>query len=141
MRYAFIQRYRETFAYLSRMCAVMRVSRSGYYEWCNRPESHRDREDRRLGEKVETFHNDSRRTYGQRRIQKDLADDGEKLSRSRIGRLMRQQGFEVKTKRRFRATTNSNHNLPVATNLLAREFKVEHPDTVYVGDITYIATA
>jgi putative transposase len=69
-----------------------------------------------------------------------LDRQGQLVSRARIGRLMRQQGLRCKTRRRFRATTNSNHNLPVAPNHLNRQFQVAVPDRVYVGDITYVAT-
>lgn len=119
----------------------MQVSSSGYYEWCKRPQSARSREDQRLGEKIKAIHGTSRRTYGTRRIQAELAEDDEKASRARIARLMSLQGLKVKTRKRFRATTNSNHKLPVAENLLNRQFEVEQPDTVYAGDITYISTA
>jgi transposase InsO family protein len=66
--------------------------------------------------------------------------DGEAISRMRTSRLMKQQGLESKTKRKFKATTNSEHDRPVAANLLDREFRVERPDSVYAGDITYIQT-
>lgn len=140
MRYTFIQQHQERFQ-VYRMCQVFHVSRSGYYEWCRRPESQWRQADCRLGEKVKASHEKSRRTYGARRIQADLAEAGEPVSRTRIRRLMRQQGLEVKTRRRFRATTDSNHRPPVAENRLERNFAVEKPDTVYVGDITFIPTA
>ncbi|MCU7906142.1 MAG: IS3 family transposase [Candidatus Thiodiazotropha sp. (ex Epidulcina cf. delphinae)] len=82
----------------------------------------------------------SRGIYGARRILKDLVDDNECVSRTRVGRLMKQQGLESKGKRKFKATTNSNHGRPVAPNRLDREFMVEQPDTVYASDITYIQT-
>jgi transposase InsO family protein len=82
----------------------------------------------------------SRETYGARRIREDMIADGEAISRMRSSRLMKQQGLESKTKRKFKATTNSEHDRPVAANLLDREFRVERPDSVYAGDITYIQT-
>jgi putative transposase len=139
MKYAFIRQHREAFK-VCRMCQVLGVSRSGDYEGYQRPESARYREDCRLEEKVKASHEKSRRTYGARRIREDLVEAGETISRTRIGRLMRQQGLEVKTRRRFRATTDSRHFRPVAENRLARQFKVEHPDSVYAGDITFIPT-
>lgn len=140
MKYAFIKENRQVFS-IGGMCAVLGISRSGYYEWLGRPESARCQEERRLGEKILEIHTVSRETYGARRIQKMLADQGEALSRARTRRLMKQQGLESKSRHKFKATTNSNHNRPVAPNLLAREFEVDKPNTVYVGDITYIATA
>ena len=122
------------------MCQTLEVARSAYYSWLNRPESERSREERRLGEKVKTIHERSRESYGTRRIQHDLVKDGERISRKRVGRLMKQQGLMSKTKRKFKVTKNSNHNHPVAPNLLNQEFQVDQPDTVYVGDITYIHT-
>ncbi len=139
MKYAFIERHHETFT-VTRMCNLMTVSQSAYYDWLKRPESARSLEDRRLSEKVKESHEKSRKTYGARRILKDLVDDDETISRTRVGRLMKQQGLESKGKRKFKATTNSNHGRPVAPNLLDREFMVEQPDTVYAGDITYIQT-
>ena len=74
------------------------------------------------------------------RIVKDLVEDDEVISRTRVGRLMKQQDLKSKSKRKFKATTNSKHNHPVAPNLLDRKFQVERPDAVYAGDITYIST-
>jgi transposase InsO family protein len=122
------------------MCQLLDVSQSAYYDWLKRPESARSLEDKRLGEKVRESYEKSRKTYGTRRIVKDLVDDNELISRTRVSRLMKQQGLECKSKRKFKVTTHSNHGRPVAENLLDREFIVERPDTVYVGDITYIQT-
>jgi len=139
VKYAFIEQHQATFT-VTRMCDMMEVSRSAFYDWLKRPESARSLEDRRLSEKVKKSHENSRETYGARRIVKDLVEDDEVISRTRVGRLMKQQDLNSKSKRKFKATTNSNHNHPVAPNLLDREFQVERPDSVYVGDITYIWT-
>lgn len=139
MKYAFIQEHEAVFS-VSRMCRVFEVSRSGFYEWLSRPESARKQADRQLTEGIKQAFEDSRQTYGTRRIQNDLDQQGQCVSRARIGRLMRQAGLRCKTRRRFRATTNSNHTLPVAPNRLDRQFQVAEPDRVYVGDITYVAT-
>lgn len=139
MKYAFIQEHEAVFL-VSRMCRVFEVSRSGFYEWLSRPESARKQADRQLTEGIKQAFEDSRQTYGTRRIQNDLDQQGQCVSRARIGRLMRQAGLRCKTRRRFRATTNSNHTLPVAPNRLDRQFQVAEPDRVYVGDITYVAT-
>jgi len=139
VKYAFIQEHEAVFL-VSRMCRVFEVSRSGFYEWLSRPESARKQADRQLTEGIKQAFEDSRQTYGTRRIQNDLDQQGQCVSRARIGRLMRQAGLRGKTRRRFRATTNSNHTLPVAPNRLDRQFQVAEPDRVYVGDITYVAT-
>jgi len=74
------------------------------------------------------------------RIQQDLIDQNLTVSRRRIGRLMEAEDLKVKTKRKFKATTYSNHDGPITSNHLQRQFDVEQPDTHYVGDITYIST-
>jgi transposase InsO family protein len=139
VKYAFIQEHEAVFS-VSRMCRVFDVSRSGFYDWLSRPESARKQADRQLTEDIKQVFEDSRQTYGTRRIQDDLDQQGQRVSRARIGRLMRQAGLRCKTRRRFRATTHSNHTLPVAPNRLDRQFQVAEPDRAYVGDITYVAT-
>ena len=139
MKYAFIKEHQQIFP-VTRMCRMLEVSQSAYYDWLKQPESARRREDRRLGEKVRQIHEKSRQTYGARRIREALVDEGELISRTRVGRLMKQHRLESKGKRKFKATTYSNHDRPVAGNLLNRHFQVEQPDAVYAGDITYIPT-
>ena len=82
----------------------------------------------------------SRGIYGTRRLKRLLAKEGFIVSRRRIGRLLNQAGLCCQTKRRFKVTTDSKHNQPIAPNLLARQFTVSQPDQCYVGDITYIWT-
>ncbi|VEN73288.1 conserved hypothetical protein [Candidatus Desulfarcum epimagneticum] len=99
---------------------------------------HRERE--RLIPKVKEIHRLSRASYGTRRISKELEAQGESCGRAKAGTLMKLAGVEVKQRRKFKATTNSKHNLPVAPNLLARKFSSPEPDRVYCSDITYIWT-
>lgn len=139
MKYAFIKEHKREFA-VTRMCQILGVSQSAYYDWLTRPESQRSVEDRRLCGKIKRSHEVSRGVYGARRIREDLLSEGETASRPRVRRLMQEQGLESKARRKFKATTNSNHSQPVAPNLLDREFELERPDTVYTGDITYIPT-
>lgn len=139
MKYAFIEQHQKVFK-VSRMCQVFGVSRSGFYEWARRPESAHRQADRQVGVAVKQAFEDSRQNYGTRRIQQVLNDGGQRVSRPRIGRLMREQGLRCQTRRKFRATTNSYHSLPVAPNHLDRQFQVAQPDRAYVGDITYVAT-
>ena len=106
MKYAFINRNQERFT-VTRMCNVMDVSQSAYYDWLKRPESARSLEDKRQGEIVKKIHKKSRETYGARRIRKEMIGDGEQISRTRTRRLMKQQGVESKSKRKFKATTHS----------------------------------
>ena len=139
MKYAFIQQHNKEFR-VSLMCSVLGVPRSGYYEWQQRPENPHSAADKRVSRKITTVFEKNRKTYGTRRIKLDLAEIGEIVSRPRISRLMKEQGLRCKSKRKFKATTNSKHNRPVALNHLDRQFQVSCPDTVYVNDINYIPT-
>lgn len=122
------------------MCRVLKVSRSGYYAWRGRPESERDVENRRLVDRIRIVHKKSRKTYGSLRVHSQLVLDGERCSRGRVERLMSVNGIRAKGRRKFVATTDSKHDLPVAENVLGREFSVAEPDRVWVSDITYIPT-
>jgi transposase InsO family protein len=122
------------------MCRVLQVSRSGYYESLKRPPSDHSIEDDKLRPQIEAAFETGRKNYGTRRIKDELKKQETRVSRRRIGRLMREEGIRVQTKRKFKVTTDSNHDKPIAPNLLEREFTVNAPDTVYVGDITYIPT-
>lgn len=122
------------------MCRVFEVSRSGYYEWLSRPLSQRNQQDNALKAKIHKHHKEGRENYGARRIQKKLAGTDDVVSRRRINRLMTEEGLECKTRKKFKATTNSKHGMPVAPNLLDRNFSAEKMDQKYVGDITYIPT-
>lgn len=140
MKYAFIENHRHEFS-IHRMCSVLEVSTSGYYEWRGRPPSRRALEDQRQGEMVEEIMVKNRHVYGSRRVLEDLIETGEKICRPRVIRLMRLRGLRCKTKRKFKVTTDSSHQLPVAENLLDRQFTTDRPNQVYVGDITYIWTS
>lgn len=118
----------------------MKVSSSGYYEWLNRLPSGRDIENQELLLQIKKVFVSNRNVYGTRRIAKILALDNILISRKRIGRLMASAGLYCKTKRKFKVTTDSKHNKPIAPNLLDRKFDVSAPDKYWVGDITYIRT-
>ena len=122
------------------MGRVLGLSRSGYYAWLKRPESERSRRNRSLVSQIRRVHQRSRRTYGSPRVTDALREEGLPCSRHRVARLMRQEGIRAKTVRKFRATTDSKHHLPVAPNRLNREFAVSRPNVVWVSDITYIPT-
>jgi putative transposase len=122
------------------MCRVLEVSRSGFYDWLTRPESCRTVEDRRILVHIRASHARSRQIYGSPRIHRDLKEDGVQAGRGRVARLMKANGIQGKQKRRFQVTTDSDHALPVAPNLLERDFTAEAPNRVWVGDITYIQT-
>jgi len=122
------------------MCRVLKVSRSGFYDWLERKPSRRAQENERLKVAIKAAHKRSRETYGPLRLQPDLAADGFVAGRDRIARLRREMGLWCKQKRKFKATTNSNHDLPVAENLLNQDFTATAPNQVWTTDITYIAT-
>lgn len=122
------------------MCRVFKVSRSGFYDWLKRPPSAREQENERLKVAIRVAHERTRHTYGARRLQRELAADGFVAGRDRIDRLRKEMGLRCKQKRPFRATTNSNHTLPVAPNLLEQRFTATLPNQVWVTDITYIPT-
>ncbi len=122
------------------MCRVLEVSRSGYYESLRRPPSDHSIEDDKLRPQIKAAFEKGRKNYGTRRIKNALEKQATRVSRRRIGRLMSEEELQVQTKRKFKMTTDSNHDKPIAPNLLEREFTVNTPDTLYVGDITYIPT-
>ena len=122
------------------MCRVLEVSRSGYYESLRRPPSAHSIEDDKLRRQVKKAFETGRKNYGTRRIKDALKKHQTRTSRRRIGRLMKEEDLQVQTKRKFKVTTDSNHDKPIAPNLLERQFTVATPDTAYVGDITYILT-
>jgi transposase InsO family protein len=119
----------------------MQVSRSGYYSWNSRSTSKRQLDYERLVPKVKEIHRKTRGSYGARRISAELTSDGEPCGRSKAATLMQLADVKAKQKKRFKATTDSKHNHPVAPNLLQRNFDVTTPDKVYCGDITYIWTS
>lgn len=125
---------------VSVMCEVLKVSKSGYYAWLRRPESKRKAEDKALSELIKEIHKDSKGEYGSPKIHGELRRRGTRCGRKRVARLMRKDGLKAKTVRKFKATTNSDHNLPVAENLLNRDFTPDAPNKAWVADITYIWT-
>ena len=109
------------------MCRLMNLSRSGYYEWLERPKSARRIKDEELSMAIGQVFSEGRGLYGTRRIKKRLEAQEVYVSRRRIGRLMKEKDLLCKAKRKFKATTDSKHDRPVAPNLLARKFDVSTP--------------
>lgn len=139
MRFAFIDAEKANFP-IAKLCKVLRVTRSGFYAWRARDESTHKKRDRFLAAKVRAAHEASRGVYGSPRIHRELKDDGENVGRKRVARLMREEGLSGQAPRRFRKTTDSGHDQPVAENLLKRNFAPEAPDLVWATDITYLRT-
>jgi len=123
-----------------RKCYLAEVPRSSFYASCDRPESRRARRNRYLLMYIQEVYVKSRRTYGSRRIHAELQKRGIRCSVNRIARLMKLHGIVAVQHRKYRPTTDSGHDFPVAPNLLGREFQVAAPSRVWVADITYIPT-
>ena len=119
---------------------VLSVSAGGYYDWLDRPLSEWAREELRLELEIRAAHRRTRQTYGAERLQRDLLEHGIRVGICRTKRIRRKLGIRCKQKRKFKATTNSKHTLPVADNILGQQFKVTAPNKVWVSDITYVPT-
>jgi transposase InsO family protein len=123
------------------LCEVLEVSRSGYYAWRARPESERAQRQQELLEAMQAIHAEKHKdSYGSPRMHQQLLARGFDVSENTVAALMKQHGMQASTKKKFRQTTDSNHPHPVAENLLDQAFEQEHPDQVWVSDITYIPT-
>jgi putative transposase len=125
------------------MCRLLKVSKAGYYAWRERPSSERSRSDERLLTKVKMIHRTSRETYGSPRVHAQLRREGTRVGKKRVARLMKAAGVLVRIRRRFRVTTTSQHEHPIAPNVLKRRFgiaQVGAVDRCWASDITYIDT-
>lgn len=110
------------------MCRSLQVSQSGYYYWRTKPSSRSIEKNKLLSEKIELLFLKEKRRYGCRRIAKRLKNEGIIVSYNHVARLMRAKGLRAKAARKFKATTNSNHSLPVAPNLLEQNFEAKQPN-------------
>jgi putative transposase len=115
------------------MCQVLGVSRSGYYDWKQRPEPSADAESVALSAEITAAHKRSRGTYGSPRVHRELRARGIRIGRKRVERLMREKGLKGAQKRRFHCTTDSRHSLPIAPNTLDRDFDPLDADRVWAG--------
>ena len=118
------------------LCRCLQVTPSGYDAWCRRPESTRARDDRRLNVLVRASFEASKRRYGSPRIHEDLIEQQEAVSRKRVIRLMQEEGLKARARQRYKLTTMSDHDQPVAANLLDRQFEAAAPNQRWVGDTT-----
>jgi putative transposase len=135
MRFRFIvaEKARHTVVML---CRCLQVTPSGFYAWRRRPESTRSRDDRRLKVLVRASFDESQQRYGSPRIHRDLIAQQEPVSRKRVIRLMQEEGLQARVRKRFTCTTMSDHDQPVAANLLDRQFTAAAPNQRWVGDTT-----
>ncbi len=139
MKYGFIQAQQNGFS-VRMLCRVMQVSTSAYYEWLGRGGDLIDSEDWQLCHRMKALFNESRQSLGSRQLMKQLRKEGFEIGRYRVRKLMKKLGLVVKRKKRFVLTTDSNHALPVAENVLNRDFTPVQKNRVWTTDITYIWT-
>lgn len=139
MKYGRIESLRQQYP-VAVLCGLLGVSESGYHAWRKRPPSVRALEEARLELEIKAAHQRTRETCGPERLQADLSDHGVQVGIHRIKRIRKKLGLRCRQKRKFKATTDSRHTLPVAPNRLDRQFAVESPNRAWVTDITYVAT-
>lgn len=140
MKYAFIQRHEQKYP-IKTMCRVLLASRAGYYSWRKGRVTQRQIRQDDLLAKIKKIYEDSRGNYGSPRILRELRKEGIVVNHKTVEELMKKNGIQAKRRKKFKPiTTDSKHNLPVAENLLNREFDGTKSNQAWVGDITYIAT-
>jgi len=122
------------------MCQVLEISENGYYNWRKRGKSQRKRDDEQLTERIEDAYYQNRGHYGSPRIHVELKDQGIYCGRKRVARLMQEHGLSARKKKRKLRTTDSNHDLPIAPNLLEQDFTADAPDKKWMSDFTYLET-
>ncbi len=122
------------------MCRILNVSRSGYYQWTRRKESERKKRREQLKQQISRIFLESRRLYGSPKIAQVLRRQGERVSEKTVARIMQELGLKSRTVRKYKATTNSRHNLPVHDNVLNQQFTAQAPNQVWMADITYVPT-
>ena len=142
MKFAFIEKYREEFL-VHVMCRVLEVSKSGFYSWQKQSQKSNAKAQQRykIARTIEDIHRSSRKSYGSPRVFKQLKALGFKISKTSVERIMREENIFAKSKKKFRVTTDSKHNYPIACNLLNRNFsQTTAPNQIWLTDITYLAT-
>ena len=139
MKFAWIDAEKAHYA-VSELCDALEVSRAGYYAWTGRPESKRALDDKKLTAEVHAAFETGRRFYGSPRVHRELAAKGIVVGRKRVIRLMRQEGLVARVRRRYKCTTMSDHDQPVAPNILERNFTPPRPNESWAGDVTELLT-
>ena len=122
------------------LCRLLEVSEQGFYAWRKRAASPRSLQDKTLGDEIRMIHAETKQRYGSPRIHQELKARGRLCGKKRVERLMRAQDLRARAARKFRATTDSSHQKPVAENILNRQFEATAANQVWVGDITYLWT-
>jgi putative transposase len=139
VRYAWIKEHTGRFP-VTRMCRVLKISSSGYYDWCVRKPGPKHRHRDAIAQAATRSYFDSSRVYGYRKVHRDIVEQNIRCCPETLRRIMRSLGLFSRVKRKFVATTDSNHTLPVAQNILDRDFAADAPNRKWASDITYIAT-
>ena len=139
MKYAWIEQNRDLYP-VTRLCHLLSVSRSGYCQWRTRGPSVRTQQNALLDSKIEEIHRQSKGSYGRPRIIQTLRQQGLRVGSERVRRSLLRQGLKPVYRRPYRITTDSNHTLQVAQNILQRRFDGWQPNQAWVADITYIRT-
>ncbi len=139
MIFEWIHQYRFTFR-VTKMCQVLGVSRSGYYDWLHRGQSDQAKRRKKLVTRIHHHFLESRRLYGSPKITQCLWKEGIRVSQKTVARLMQKHGLVSRTVKKYKATTDSKHSLPVHENTLNRRFSAHKPNQVWVSDITYVPT-
>jgi transposase InsO family protein len=139
MKYQFIAEHRQDYP-VSTMCRVLEVAVSGFYAWLKREPSRRSQQNTGLGEQIVRIYQQNRQVYGSPRIHAVLHAEGQRCGKKRVARLMRELGLSARPRQHRTRTTDSQHEQPVAPNLLNREFTATAPNTKWVADITAIWT-
>ena len=139
MRFQWIKKHRRSYP-LARMCRVLQVSASGFYDWSDRKPSPRQQRRDKIAQAAARSHFESNRIYGYRKVWEDLQEQKMNCCPETVRRVLRDVGLRSRTKRKFVVTTDSNHNQPVAENLLERDFTATAPNQKWLTDITYIST-
>lgn len=122
------------------MCRLLLVSKSGYYDWQNNKPSKRSEEKEQLTAEIKHIFHEEKSRAGSIRITKRLQAEGKIVGKNRVANIMRENNWRAKAAKKYKATTNSNHSLPVAPNLLQQNFSANKPNEKWVSDITYIWT-
>ena len=139
MKFAFILVSQVAFP-VTLMCRVLGVSTSGFYGWKAHPVSKREQRDASLRSRLRTVFDASRQTYGSPRVRVELCADGKAVSQRKVAELMREEGLVARRKKRFRATTDSKHDDPIAPNIVERNFTTDEKNDTWVTDVTCIWT-
>jgi putative transposase len=139
MTFRFIDNHKDQWP-VRLLCDTLEVSPAGYYAWQQRPRSALEQRHDALLVEIRAIHAQFKRRYGSPRIHAELVARGHTCCVNTVAKLMQEHGIAAKTKRKFRHTTDSNHDLPVAPNLLDRQFNPSGANEVWVADITYIPT-